>query len=79
MATEVQELLRIADRLALYTLESAPGHGERGHREAIIVAYLTLHLLKMTYPRRDTAAIFAALQEAEGLMDLLSHPRGEAC
>lgn len=71
----VQELLRVADRLALYTLESVPGNGERAHREAIVVAYLTLHMLKMTYPRTDTTEVFSALQEAEGVMDLLSQPR----
>jgi hypothetical protein len=74
----VQELLRIADRMALYTLESAPGHGERGHREAIVIAYLTLNMLKVTYPKTDIAKVFEALQEAEGVMDLLSRPRGEA-
>lgn len=72
----MQELLRIADRMALYTLESAPGGEESAHREAIVIAYLTLHMLKMTYPRSDVTEVFAALQEAEGIMDLLAHPRG---
>jgi len=74
----VQELLRIADRMALYTLEAAPGHGECGHREAIIIAYLTLGMLKVTYPKTGVTKVFEALQEAEGVLDLLRRPRGEA-
>jgi hypothetical protein len=73
-----QDLLRVADKIALYTLESVTGQGDLAHREAIIVAYLTLHILEITYPRRSAAEIFSALQEAEGMMTMLSGPQGIA-
>jgi hypothetical protein len=62
--------------MALYTLESASGNTERAHREAIVIAYLTLQMLKLTYPQKNVTKVFEALQEAEGVMDLLARPKG---
>jgi len=73
--TEVPELLRVADSMALYTLDAVSGEGACAHRKAIVVAYLALSMLKISYPRKGTTEVFAALQEAEGIMALLDGPR----
>jgi hypothetical protein len=70
------ELIGYADQRVVALLEDGDANG-LSHDEVVASMTIALRLLRTTHP--DPTRLFAILQEAEGMLDLLISPAGEPC